>query len=647
MRNVRVAVIFLCLGLGFFSSAQAKPNHLIVGYSASWFDGIYPPESYNYDAFTHIIRSFLIPKADGTITAQGGYWDPELEKTAHAHGVKLLASLGGAAQNADNWLSMARDPKAEKTFFDNLEKMITDNHYDGVDIDWEPSALTDPDQATYTDFMKALRIRFPNWILTTALGAGDYYGKHISWAEVAKQVDWINWMTYDLAGNWTGHAAHNANLYVSKDFRADLSIDQDLDLKEKTYGLPPEKIVLGIPFYGIRFFTEHMGGAFTGDASKQGSEIQYYEIVPLVGSSKGFQKFWDEGAQVPYLEEKNGKCVISYDDPKSIAIKCDYAVKKGLKGVMIWNIGADVTGANTPLLNTIAKAYGAPVVPMPAAGLAKSIQTFASSVKDTYGKLQAARGKFSAAGKAEDAKAVDPGTLPDLTVPSSQDVKALGKKLWEFQCDLSLLNRKLQNCQNALDSIPVKEVAGQKIPAQGDKVLVDNFEGGGTANALQGVWMTDCDHNNLGTVMNPMPFTPTVGGAPGSAKYAARIWGHYGKSQAPWPYAMLTGTLNAPGTAADLSDFKSLGFQAKGNGKLYSVVMARSAVEDYCNYRLDFKTAASWARVSLNLSDFKQPSWGRQVPYKLGDVLYFAFTPNADFSDEDFDLWVDDITLVK
>jgi hypothetical protein len=70
-------------------------------------------------------------------------------------------------------------------------------------------------------------------------------------------------------------------------------------------------------------------------------------------------------------------------------------------------------------------------------------------------------------------------------------------------------------------------------------------------------------------------------------------------------------------------------------------------VEDYCNFKQDFKAGKDWAKVSLNLGDFKQPSWGRQVPLKLTDVLYFAFTPNADFSDEDFDLWVDDVTLVK
>lgn len=361
IEKMRLIVIVLSLFMTK-TPAWAKPNHFVVGYSALWFDGIYPPESYNYDAFTHLIRAFLTPKANGTIVAQGGYWEPDLERLAHGHGVKLLASLGGAASNADNWLAMARDPIAKKAFFDNLEKLITDHHYDGVDIDWEPSALTEQDQTTFTDFMKSLRARFPNWIISTALGASDYYGKHISWAEVAQQVDWINWMTYDFGGKWSEHSVHDANLYPPKDPKVDskTSIDQDLSRLETQYNLPPDKVVLGLPFYGIEFFTSHMGVSFSGNSYLQGSEVQYYEIAPLIDDKGVYKTFWDESAKASYLEKIDGGIVISYDDSKSIAIKCVYAAKKGLKGVMIWNLGADLVGEHTPLLDTIAGAYGAP-----------------------------------------------------------------------------------------------------------------------------------------------------------------------------------------------------------------------------------------------------------------------------------------------
>jgi chitinase len=648
IKSISRVVIVLSLALAM-SPAWSKPNHLVVGYSALWFDGIYPPESYNYDAFTHILRAFLIPKPDGTIVAQSGYWDVDLERMAHAHGVKLLASLGGAAPTADNWLSMARDPAAEKVFFDTLEKMITEHHYDGVDVDWEPSALTDADQATYTAFMKDLRARFPHWIISTALGASDFYGKHISWAEVANQVDWINWMAYDFGGKWSGHSVHDANLYAPLDPKVDSggSIDQNLSHFETQYHLPPEKVVLGLPFYGVRFYSAHMGDAFSGDPYLEGSEVQYYEIEPFLADNKEYKTFWDEGAKASYLEKLGGGFVVSYDDPKSIAIKCAYAAQKGLPGVMIWNIGADMVGNRTPLLDAVAQAYGAPTMAMPPDGLVKSIQNLGFMLKDSYGKLQKVRVELATAGKTQDAQVFDPGTPPDFTLPSAVDSRTLGKKFWELQYFLSGVDRKLQDGQAVLDSLPVKVVAGEKIAAAGKRVLVDDFEKGGTTNALGGSWSADCDQNNLGTVLNPLPFTPAAGGVTGSGLYCARIFGHLGKNAAPWPYAELVGTLNPMGGAADLSDFKTLEFWTKGNGKFYSVLLARAAVQDYGNYRLDFKGTPEWTKVTLNFSDFKQPTWARQIPFNLSDVMFLAFTPNADFSDEDFDLSLDDITLVQ
>ena len=73
MKNTFLLGFLVGFFLGIGSHATAKPNYVILGYSASWFDGIYPPVSYNFDAMTHIARAFLIPKEDGSIIAQGGY----------------------------------------------------------------------------------------------------------------------------------------------------------------------------------------------------------------------------------------------------------------------------------------------------------------------------------------------------------------------------------------------------------------------------------------------------------------------------------------------------------------------------------------------------------------------------------------------
>src|SRR5450432_2687405 len=72
------------------SRVRQKPDRVVLGYSASWFDNVYPPEVYDYGVLTHIARSFLTPNADGTITDSATFWDPKLAELAKKNGVKLL-----------------------------------------------------------------------------------------------------------------------------------------------------------------------------------------------------------------------------------------------------------------------------------------------------------------------------------------------------------------------------------------------------------------------------------------------------------------------------------------------------------------------------------------------------------------------------
>jgi hypothetical protein len=110
---------------------------------------------------------------------------------------------------------------------------------------------------------------------------------------------------------------------------------------------------------------------------------------------------------------------------------------------------------------------------------------------------------------------------------------------------------------------------------------------------------------------------------------------------------MLLATLKADNGAVDLSAYKSVEFWVKGDGKTYAAVLGRVAVQDSCNFRKEFKSPTEWTKMSLKLSDFAQPAWGKQLPFKLSDVLSISFIPAATFSDEDFNLWVDDVTFVQ
>jgi chitinase len=615
----------------------AERPAVVLGYSAAWTDDSYPPEAYDYASLTHIARAFLTPHPDGHISAGAGFWSEELERRAHQHSVKLLASIGGAAPDANHWLSMARDPAARERFFSELDALISEHHYDGVDIDWEPSAQSELDQTTYTEFMQALRHHFPKWVLTTALGTGDWNARHISWQQVAASVDYINLMTYVFAGGWTGHSAHNANLDTPSDVSdgSPLSVSRNVrDIIQK-YGVPAEKLTIGLAFYGIQFSTDHLGQAFPERARYKGEELSYTRIERL-SHSLDYSARWDEGARVPYLERKQGGHTVSFDDPRAIAEKCAFASRVGAAGVMIWYLGADLVQGQPRLQQALAKTYGLPVTPP---GVGFLTQTYASRLGEVdrlQTELARERGELERGSHAANAKIAATG-VPDAFPLAATDAGRLTRQLANVDRVLGALEVERGYVQTALAALPATR--GRPVPFTGPSLLFADFEGELT-HALGGGWSASFDKNGLGTVFNPDPPVWSEGGKRGRAWHS---WGHYGKSRAPWPYAALIASF----PVTDFEPVASVRFWAKGDGKRYGVALQRSSVHDYAFPVALFTAPNDWSEITLPLSSFKQPAWGQEVDGPFTDVIGLSFTPGAQFDDEDFDWWIDDVELLQ
>ena len=620
-------------------ATAAKPA-VILGYSASWADGSYPPRAYDYGSLTHIARSFLAPHADGRVTWSNDFWNPELEQNAHAHGVKLLASIGGAADNANQWLGMARDSVAEKRFFDELEAQITQHHYDGVDIDWEPSAQSDADQQTYTAFMGALRQRFPNWVISTALPAGEWTARHISWQELAKSVDFVNLMTYVFAGSWSGHSAHNANLYKPTAYAdpAGLDIDSSLASLTTKHGLPRDKIVLGLAFYGTQYSTDKLGQNFPEKSRFRGEELTYTEVARLAGTAD-YVAGWDEGAHVPYLERVAGGHTVSFDDARSINQKCVYAVQAGLKGVMIWYVGADLVRGVPVLQRALAQSYGLPsAVP--------SLELLTATYEARIADIERVRTETER--ELRDLERSDPAqrahfadlTAPAPSLPQGADASTLDSALAEADRTLARFEIRRADVQRALVAVPNLSGRALSWPA-GGTLRVSDFEATDLGHALGGTWSASFDKNDLGTVFNPEP-TAWASGGHESAR-ALHTFGHFGKSRAPWPFAALVADFEP----TDFSSVRAVRFWAKGNAKEYALAVHRLAVHDYAFPFATFRAPASWTEVVVPLTELKQPGWGQKLGVAWTDVNGLALQPGPAFDDEDFDLWVDDLELVK
>jgi len=638
-------------------NARPKPSKVILAYSYAGNDAKWPPAEYDYSAVTHITRAFLPVKEDGSM-ADGGIFDPKLTELAKKNGVKLLASVGGwNGELADNgfepWLKMARDPKSLQRFFDNLEKIITSHGYDGVDIDWEPTvcnsnwqckeAEAQAQQKTFAEFFVALRARFPKWILTAAIQAGQNTLNHVSWKEVGDSLDFVNLMTYDFAGSFSKRSGHNASLYAPTDF-----VDKDSEtvdgsiktLLEKK--VPSSKVLVGVPFYGHQFSTDKMGQPIPAGALHPGEQIDYAAAAQLAASGD-YKKLWDNGGHISYLEKNSGGHTVSYDDAKAITEKCNYAKEKGLAGVFTWSLGTDLYGGRPVLLDAMAQAMGVPPVEPPVDNLKKYYETRISEAKKLSQEIVKAQGELVRLDKGKEHKTWDPLQAFAGLGSTKSERKALEAQIDKAEKLLYTLKSKMEEVDKKLDQVPLSSRAGKLVKAEGPTLTVADFEDGSITHKLSGNWETEFDQNKLGTTLNPSPLKLTSGGYKGS-KSCMRIFGHYGRSGAPpWPYA----DVGASMPSSDLSQFKAIRFAAKGDGKTYLVVLRRGAVRDYGHFRAIFKAPKEWAPVEIKFDDLKQPDWAHQTPRGFVDVTSIAFMPGVSFSDEDYDLSIDNVELVK
>ncbi|MCX6136272.1 MAG: glycoside hydrolase family 18 protein [Ignavibacteriales bacterium] len=328
------------------SSGQKK----VVGYYPSWSKSSYPHTAIQYQHLTHIAHAFIFPYANGSIDYSPFTSYPELITTAHQKGVKVVICVGGWDDvRTPNYAAMAADTSARRKFVDNLLQFMVANGYDGADLDWE-YPKTAADRSNLSSLVHQLRLAFDatgnKLSLSMAVPATSWSGQWFDVATMSADFDWIGMMTYDFYGAWTSKAGPNAALYGNFSTNSEGWIDYSFGYYNSTRGVPKEKLLVGVPFYGQAFNASAMYGTSTS-ASQQSFTV----IAPKVGA--GWTRYWDSDGQVPYLINAAGTQVISYDDTQSVALKCAYVSTKGAGGVIIWALGQDQYQGRVPLLSTV------------------------------------------------------------------------------------------------------------------------------------------------------------------------------------------------------------------------------------------------------------------------------------------------------
>lgn len=309
---------------------NASDHKVVVAYVTSWSSEIPDPKfmtHINY-AFGHVNESF-----DGV-----GISNPDrLAKIAslkkQVPDLNVLLSIGG--WGSGRFSEMAADSLKRLSFAKDCRRVVDEYGLDGIDIDWEyPTSSaagissSPDDTANFTKLMRDIRRAIGNDRLLTLATVNN--ANFIDFVDILPYIDFVNTMSYDMGNPPYLHSA----LYDSENTNGNTT---DASVKAHlAKGVPPSKLVVGMPFYG----------------RGKGPFHNFCDYRNLKEMPEGYTEMWDEKAMVPYIVDKDGKLVLGFENARSLAIKCDYVNNNGLHGAMYWDYSGD--DENNTLRSTVA-----------------------------------------------------------------------------------------------------------------------------------------------------------------------------------------------------------------------------------------------------------------------------------------------------
>lgn len=364
-----IILLLVMISLCSCSKSNDADEKYIVGY-VFVTDQIIEGDSIAAEKLTHINYAFADIR-DGVI-AEGFKNDEEnfriLNKLKERNpDLKILISIGGWTWSGQ-FSDMSLTEESRKKFIESSINFIDRYQLDGIDIDWEFPNLEGygnihrpEDKQNFTYLLRDFRIALDeygktknkHYPLTAAIGAFKEYFDNTEMEKAQQYLDFINIMAYDLyESDYDSVAGHHAALYTHpKDFK---NVSVDAAVKRLVQdGVQPEKLVLGVPFYGRAWETKttENNGLFepAGEVSKPIFASMRF-IKQNLENNNGYVRYWDSLSSVPYLFNKDERIFITYDDEESLQKKSEYIINNKMKGAMFWEYHGDYEHR---LLNTL------------------------------------------------------------------------------------------------------------------------------------------------------------------------------------------------------------------------------------------------------------------------------------------------------
>lgn len=318
MKRLLLSTLFI-----ISSILSVYADYKVIGYVTTYSALYSTPSLTPFSKVTHVNIAFVNPTdATGNSLNLSTSKVTAFTTLAHSYSVKVLISLAGAMGKTDTRFTYLKTIISDNTlrgnFEDKLVAFINANNLDGLDIDIETDLLAALCQnGTYDKFISELRTKLTTAkLLTVALPTG-FYANLVS-STTLQIFDWVNVMSYDKTGTWTGAGEH-----ASFD---DFIVDEDYYINGKNMAY--SKVVMGVPFYGY--------GWADGKTN--------------VAASYGYLVSQSPDAILPdnYLNPSTGYDYY-YNGKTTMLAKAKEVYNQGLGGIMIWELSQDAASPNSLL----------------------------------------------------------------------------------------------------------------------------------------------------------------------------------------------------------------------------------------------------------------------------------------------------------
>ena len=408
---MRKTILFSFIVAILFSFAQSTNgqqfNKKIIGYYTSWSIYVrdYHVPDIPADKINYINYAFAnIDNATGTIKLgdyyadvdkwyPGDSWEPgslrgcfhqlQILKANNPH-LKTFISVGGWTWST-YFSNIALTQESREIFAASCVDFIQEYEFDGVDLDWEypvsgglgSNVYRPEDKQNFTLLLAELRSQLDqagDYLLTIAAPSSPLIQENLEIDQIHQYLDWINIMTYDFHGPWSGESDpvtnFNTPLYMMLDDPTPEPYYSSFNLSAAVegylgHGVPMEKLHASLAFYGRGFggvpnVNNGLFATYTAPASPgtwENGVFDYWDLAQNYIDMNGYVSYWNDEAKVPWLYNPNTQNMISYDNPQSLAAKVNYIKSMNLGGVMFWEFSGDKYAT---LLNTVYETVNEP-----------------------------------------------------------------------------------------------------------------------------------------------------------------------------------------------------------------------------------------------------------------------------------------------